>query len=247
MAESKEVATVEPSESTNLMQQMIAAARDIDVDKLKQLRELQREIVADQRRAEYATDFSRMKPHLPKVIRTKDNQQTKSKYAPLEDINKIVDPILQEYGFATSHKVIAQDEASVTVQSELWHRAGHVESNVIKMPLDKTGIAGTTNKTGPHALSSSITYAKRVGKCALLDISTGDDTDGNTPNDFLTEELVKELEGKLAVFPKEAMDSFLKYMRVDAITDIRATDYGKAVNAIKAKEKGEKKPKAEAK
>src|SRR4051794_37472566 len=103
--------------------------------------------------------------------------------AKLEDINQKIDPILAEFGFATSHKVVAQTEKQVAVSVELWHRAGHGESTTLSMPIDDCSSGGKVNKTQPHAISSTITYLRRVGECALLNISTGDDTDGNVVKD----------------------------------------------------------------
>jgi hypothetical protein len=174
----------------------IATDQQADITKLQALWELQKEWKASEAREAFAVDFVNMKSHLPRVIRRKPNTQTNSMYAPLEDINREIDPILQEYGFSTATKILSQNEAGVTVQAELWHRGGHVERTQITMPMDTAGIKGTVNKTGPHALSSSVTYAKRVAICALLNISTGDDTDGNSsrervgmPEDILNERL----------------------------------------------------------
>lgn len=250
MTESKEVATVEPSESTNLMQQMIAAAPHIDVDKLEKLMGLNQILIADQRRASYAKDFAVMKPNLPRVIRTKTNEQTKSKYAPLEDINKVIDPILAQYGFGTSFKIIAQTETGVTGESELWHREGHVErSGPLTLPIDNKGMAGAVNKTVNHGISATVTYLKRITLCSLLELSTGDDTDGNTPNDLITEELAADINKRIDALPdgKEYRPKLLSYLKVEDINQIRATAYMTAINALKAKEKGEKKPKGEAK
>lgn len=162
-------------------QQLIAMAKDptFDVEKLRMLMDMNKEVKDDQKRAEFAAAFVEMKPHLPKVLKLHSNTQTKSKYAKLEDINSQIDPILEQYGFATATKVTNQNDQSVTVEAELWHKNGHVERTSVTMPLDTKGPGGTVNKTGPHATSSSITYAKRVSICALLNISTGDDKDGN--------------------------------------------------------------------
>lgn len=167
------------ADSIMLLIEKVATSPDFDVAKLQQLMEMKERWDANAALKAFALDFSRMRPHLPRVARKKFNNQTKSKYAPLEDINEAVDPILAEYGFATSTDIVAQTENSVTVEAKLWHSAGHVERTRSCMPLDKAGIKGEINKTGPWALSSSVQYAKRVAICALLNISTGDDVDGN--------------------------------------------------------------------
>ena len=45
------------------------------------------------------------------------------------------------------------------------------------LPLDTSG-----SKNGVQAVGSTVSYGKRYAICALLNISTGDDTDGNIPH-----------------------------------------------------------------
>jgi hypothetical protein len=218
----------------DVMSMMIKAAKHMDTDKLSKLMDLQERILNRNAKSEFAADYVRMKPHLPKVLRTKDNTQTKSKYAPLEEINQAVDPVLEQYGFGTATKVTAQTADSVTVQAELWHRGGHIEETTITMPLDKAGIQGTVNKTGPHATASSVTYAKRVAICALLNISTGDDVDGNQITAFVDTEKAVEIDLLIAEV-KADKEKFLKFMGVDDVRHIRANEYSKAIKSLKVK------------
>jgi hypothetical protein len=127
----------------------------------------------------FSKDFVAMKPDLPVVLKSHENPFTKSFYAKLENINAAVDPVLGRHGFATKHRIIDQTPTSVTVRVELLHRDGHSESSDLTMPLDNTGAKGGTNKTDIQAISSTISYLRRVALCALLNISTGDDIDGN--------------------------------------------------------------------
>jgi hypothetical protein len=226
-------------ERAAVMNMIERAATDpnFDVTKLEKLMSLQEHILNRNAKQAFAADYVLMKPHLPKVLRRKENTQTKSKYAPLEDINVEIDPVLEKYGFGTATKIIAQTDTSVTVKAELWHRGGHVEETTITMPLDKTGIAGTVNKTLPHATSSSVTYAKRVAICALLNISTGDDKDGNHETGNITIEQAAELDKRARALGEEVHQNFLKYMKVEKAIDIPAKNYKQATVALAAKEK----------
>ena len=223
-----------------VMAMMLEAAKSMDTEKLEKLMNLQERMLNRNAKAAYDADFVRMKPELPRVAKRKDNTQTKSKYAPLEDINLVVDPILAKHGFGTTTKVIGQNERDVTVRATLKHRDGHEEFTDITMPLDDRGIAGTVNKTLPHATSSSITYAKRVAVCALLNISTGDDLDGNKPQVEVSHEQAVEIDQKIAAV-KADKQMFLAFMGVDDVRKIKASDYQKALAALKAKEKQAKK------
>lgn len=177
----QEIATVSVEASSDVMGMINRFVSDpsFDVIKLEKLMDLQQRVDNQNAQKAYAADFVRLKPNLPRVVSKSKNAQTNSKYAKLEDINDVIDPILEKYGFGTSTKIISQNDTSVTVRCEVLHRMGHVEFTQISMPLDDVGIAGKTNKTKPHAIASTITYLKRIGICALLNISTGDDNDGN--------------------------------------------------------------------
>lgn len=217
-----------------------ASDPNFDVVKLEKLMDLNERMLNRSAKEAFAADFVRMKPLLPRVIRTKENKQTKSMYAPLEDINQIVDPILAEHGFGTSAKIVSQTEKTVTVKAELWHRAGHTEETTITMPLDDRGIAGTVNKTLPHAISSSITYIKRVATCALLNISTGDDKDGNAESKYLDNEKAVEIDLLIINSGADKL-AFLKHIGAEKVQEILATDYEKAKSALQAKKAQAKK------
>ena len=175
----KEKMPISAAESMLNMISEAAVNPKVDVAKLEKLMDLQERYLNREAANAYARDFVQMKPELPRVAKRKYNGQTKSNYAPLEDINSEIDPILSKWGFGTQTKILSQTEDSVTVQATVLHKGGHSESNTVIMPLDNAGMAGTKNKTDVHATASSITYAKRVALCALLNISTGDDKDGN--------------------------------------------------------------------
>lgn len=216
------------------------AARDpnMSVEKLEKLISLQERVLDREAQLSFNRDFVPMKEKLPLVVKAHYNHQTKSNYAKLEDINKVIDPILSQYGFGTSARVISQDDSGVSVEVCLKHKDGHSESNVVFMPLDNKGIAGSVNKTMPHAVASSVTYARRVGLCALLGISTGDDTDGNDEQFVTTEQAIE-----IDVAIKEAgidRDKLLQWARAEEPRKILAKNYKKVMQVIEQRkaEKG---------
>lgn len=226
-----DVAILEPQKP--LIQQMLESAKDIDVEKLKVLQEMH---YRDQDRAaerSYAEDFIRMKAKLPKIVRLKKNTQTNSKYAPLEDINTSIDHILEEFGFGTMHKIIETNAEGVKVNVRLWHKGGHFEEIPVWMPIDDKGMQGTKNKTLPHGIASAVMYARRVGECSLLNISTGDD-DGNYTS--ITPEKAKEIEERLTKCGADKV-KFLEFMSVETVDEIQTSQLSKAENMIKAKER----------
>lgn len=233
--EGKEIATV-PQEQNFLAMMERLAMSNIDVAKLEKMMDLHERMLDRQKAEAFAADYVRMKPHLPKVLRLKSNTQTQSKYAPLEDINEAVDKVLSDYGFGTSTKVTAQTEKSVTVEAILWHKEGHKESFPVTMPLDNVGAKGTVNKTDVHATASSITYAKRVAICGLLNISTGDDRDGNQPIAFIEKEAAVEIDLLIQEVGADK-EKFLQFLGVDDVRHIRVNEFNKAKSMLLAKKK----------
>lgn len=177
-------ATSQQSEVSSMLQVIAQCARDpnIDISKMTALRDMRDHELARLKEEAFSADYVNMKAELPLVIRPKYNEQTKSWYAAIEDINKEIDPILKKYGFATSTPIVAQTSDTVTVAAILRHRSGHSERTELMLPMDTKGPQGTVNKTMIHGLSSSVKYGMRVALCSLLNISTGDDKDGNKLN-----------------------------------------------------------------
>lgn len=249
-----QVAVADNRTSVMSMIERVASDPQFDVAKLEKLIALQTQILDRQAKQEaefraqeakrlYDTDFVQMKPNLPLIIKTHANEQTNSNYAKLEDINQQIDPILAQFGFGTSSKVTAQTDKDVTMLLEVRHRGGHSEIMSLTMPLDDCGAKGNVNKTKLHAISSTISYIKRVGFGAMLNISTGDDKDGNTVkkkgNPITTEEAA-EIDSRARALSDQYHAKFLKWLGVETAIEIRTTDYKKAIDALAEAEAAKK-------
>lgn len=239
----EQVDKVSPNEVAGIMSviERCALNPQVDVEKMQKLLDMQERILNRNAKQAFSADFVRMKPDLPKIVKTKNNHQTKSKYATLDDINTQVDPILERHGFGTSFKV-SQTDTHITATATLWHEQGHTEDATVALPLDKAGIQGSVNKTDVHAIGSSITYAKRYALCALLNISTGDDTDGNGSKKeetatLLQQQKISELVAKLSVELKTRFSksypkiSEIKKSEVDSVIAKLKNSTGEVANA----------------
>jgi hypothetical protein len=221
---------------TSIMNVIAALAQDKDADiqKFERLIALKKELDAEQSKRAFDEDFARMKPELPRVIATHHNDQTNSNFAKIEDINGQIDPILGQHGFGTSAKVVRQTPTDVTMRLELKHSGGHAESMELTMPIDDKGAKGTVNKTAIQGIASTITYIKRVGFCALLNISTGDDIDGNNPGSVVTIEQAALID---ALIRETGADRarFLAYASAPDVRQIPAANYSRVVTMLQAK------------
>jgi ERF superfamily len=234
-----------PNEGALLMQLVAELVRDkeMDLERFKQIVKLRDEFKAQEAKRIFDADFVQMKPNLPLVIKTHANSQTSSNYAKLEDVNQKIDPVLSQFGFGTSSKVTAQTDTDVTMVLELRHRSGHAETMTLTMPIDDAGAKGNVNKTKLHAISSTITYIKRVGFCALLNISTGDDKDGNgvkkKGSPITTEEAV-DIDTRARNLGEKYHAKFLTWLGVATANEVVATDYKKAIDALDEAEHAKK-------
>lgn len=217
----------------------LAKDKDADLAKFERLIQLKKEMDEYESKKAFDDDYSKMKPELPVVLGKHYNEQTKHKFAKLEDINEVIDPILGKYGFGTSSRVIAQTNDSVTMRIELRHRCGHVENMELSMPIDNKGAQGSTNKTVVQGIASTIKYLRRIGTCSLLNISAGEedgrDDDGNGSARITTEQAA-DMDNRLRALSNVALSNFLAWAKVEKLIDIDARNYATCVSAIKRME-----------
>lgn len=147
---------------------------EADMDKLDKMLDMQERILNRNAKQAFTADLAAMQAELPLVGKAGEGHN-KAKYAKLEDINEAIRPTLQKYGFAVTFRT-KQSDKSLTVTAILSHRMGHSEDTDLILPLDTSG-----SKNAVQAVGSTISYGKRYSLCLLLNISTGDDTDGNIP------------------------------------------------------------------
>lgn len=205
------------------MIERVATNPDADIEKLEKMLDMQERILDRNAEQAFNAAMAKMQGDLPRVARTAKGQS--SRYAPLEDINNRVMPVLQANGFAVTFSV-KQLEKEIRVVTKLIHRDGHSESTEISLPHDTSG-----NKNNVQAVGSSISYGKRYGICAILNISTGDDTDGQHANspvnkalgvDYITLAEVKEIH---ALFTKAGLteQQFLQKLRINAVEELESS------------------------
>lgn len=204
-----------------------------DISKLEKMLDMQERILNRNAEQAFAADFADMQCELPRIARNgkieikKDGRLIQSTtFAKLDDINDGVRPTLQKYGFGVSFS-IEQGGQLLTVTAKLLHRLGHSEKTSISLPIDNTG-----SKNAVQGSGSTVSYGKRYAMCALLNISTGDDTDGNLPADekpaneieFLSEDQVFEVLELLAA-NSITKEKFLSAAGVPSIGAIHANRF----------------------
>lgn len=156
------------------MIERLACDPQSDMSKFEKLLDMQERVLNRNAKQAFMADLAMMQSELPRVA--ENGKSNNGKYALLEDINDTVRPSLQKYGFAVSFRIKQDDPKLLSVTGILAHRQGHSEETSMILPLDTSG-----SKNATQAVGSTVSYGKRYVICALLNISTGDDTNGLPP------------------------------------------------------------------
>jgi hypothetical protein len=250
-AKAQEIATrdetqVVAADAGTIMAVISRAAADpaVNVEKLERLTALYERIKANEAKATYMAALSDMQPVLPVVERRgrititdrTDRQKViqSTPYALWDDINEALKPILHQHGFTLSFRTGVAADGRLTVTGVLGHRAGHQEETTMTLAHDSSG-----SKNSVQAVGSSVSYGKRYTATALLNLTFRDeDDDGKTGADpeKITDEQLKHLRAVVTeVGANEA--SFVKYLGIEKLADLAASEYANAIAALGKKQK----------
>ena len=166
------------------------------------------------------------------------------RYAPLEEIDKHLRPLLVEEEMDLSYSDEPWEGGGLLIRGRLKHLpSGHYEDSFMPAPADTTG-----GKSNVQAVGSTNSFLRRYVACNIFNIVVvGDDDDGTGGTiDQAQTKTIFDLIERARVGPK-----FLKYMKAQstaeagslaaAVATIAARDYRKAITTL-----GEQIAKAEA-
>lgn len=268
-AKSRAVATVKPGQHQpaapapgDLLTMLARAAADpnVDVAKMREIKDLIREVEEDEARRKFNAAFLAARREMPEVVKDRVNDHTRSKYATLENVSRSIDATAHKHGFA--HSFTTADSplpGHYRIECRLLHDSGYEhEPFRVDLQADTAGAKGTSNKTPIHGTTSTISYARRVLKTIIWDIAIiGDDKDGNAPQ---RREVPKHPDADTArnddapISPEEALklvelleesgiarDKFCDRYGINAVSMLPRSMYAEAVKACRdyaAKRKG---------
>ena len=169
------------------------------------------------------------------------NPHFKSKYADLESINATLSEPLHANGLglvqdATSVLNSEHAVVGVSITTRVFVADQWIETGPLVVPLD------LNNRNQAQAMGSAETYARRYALSAMFNISTADD-DGNgvvrladkNPT-LVTHKQVQQLQNDLSTVDGDVA-KFCACMKVDALKDIKSSDFPAAVDRIAAKKR----------
>lgn len=225
-----------------------ASDPNVDIDKLERLLAAQERVQANQAKSAFTQAKLAMRPELPEItmkgritIRDKNDANNiiqETPFARFEDIHEAVTPILSAHGFDLSFRNGLAPDGKVRVTTVLSHIEGHTEETFFDLPHDSSG-----SKNAVQAVGSSTSYGKRYGTLSILNIRVaGEDDDGQAACEkaCLSKEQRDEILKALDEIGADKQ-AFTKYMGVEAVADILATDFDKAQAAVASKRKAAQK------
>lgn len=223
------------SESMALLQMVERVVMDpsLDLDRVQKVIDMKNEIEDREKERQFYADLAAMQVSLPRVIKSKKGHN--SNYAPLEDINDVIREPLRDHGFAVTFR-IHQEETEIKITTILSHRSGHNVQTQLRLAPDNSG-----SKNDVQAVGSSISYGKRYGVCALLNISTGDDVDGGEPVPAEEEKLTEKAADWLAAIEECTTRDELQTTYTEAFNDLKEDSDEFGLQQLNATKDGMKK------
>lgn len=165
--------------------------------------------------------------------------RTDYKHEDLAEIARTVDPILAKHGLSYRFRTSSAPNEPVTVTCIVSHELGHSEENTLQGPRDESG-----NKNSIQSIGSTITYLQRYSLKAALGLSAAADDDGRAsePVDAITLDQAADLRTDLEAIAQQdgkevapTIANFLKFMKVENLSDIPAARLEEAKTVLKQK------------
>lgn len=177
--------STDPTLATLQVIERAAARPDVDVAKMRELLELQKDIMRIVAKQEYAKAMCRAQHQMPDIPKTAMNSSTRSFYAQLETVQRVIQPVIAENGFSLSFGTDVSPVANhVRITCQILHEKGHSELRTIDFAVDNIGPQGKPNKTLLHGEASAISYGERYLTCLIFNVRLSRlDDDGNRAQD----------------------------------------------------------------
>jgi hypothetical protein len=236
------VPLVAQSDATAFLQMIDRAARDptVDLDKMERLIALREQIIQRDAKRLYDEAMSRTQTDMRRVATDSDNPQTHSKYASYAALDRAIRPIYVRHGFtATFDTGESPMEQGVRVLCDVSHTGGFSRQYHIDVPADGKGAKGGDVMTKTHAVGSALSYGRRYLLLMIFNIAIGtDDDDGNAASGKLVIS-TDEANSLVALInaTKSDIHKFLRFFKIEALTDLPKKRLEEAVAMLNRKSK----------
>lgn len=231
---------VPQNDGAQLMSIIERAATDpaFDVEKMRAMLDMKVQWDAMQAEQAYNDAMRACQEEMRPVVRDRQNDHTKAKYATLENIHGVAKPFWLKWGFSlSSHSDVSPIPGHYRVVTTCRHVGGHKTTHFLDAPPDDAGPKGEKNKTPIQALGSTVSYVRRYLDLMIFDITLiGEDRDGNraVSNEKIGVEHVMALQAFIDEHNLDPMP-FLKFRGVESLADILLADYEDSMMRLRNK------------
>ena len=224
MNDTTELALVTPA---SMLQ--TAIEKGIDADGIVKLAETFERMEAKQSEREFTRALIQFQRDCPPVLKTDDGVH-RSKYAPLDKIKPVVDPVLWRNGFAATWDTqIHEEKKQVTSTCTLRHEAGHKTSASYTAPIDPA-----PGMKDIHAVASAVSFAERRALQAVTGITPQrvDDDGKRAAGLGMPPEQLEQLKALLDQTHAWDDKAFWSYCKVDKLEDLATADFARVYTAL---------------
>jgi len=206
-----------------------ALERGADLSMVEKLMDLSDRHDKGQARKAFDASVADAKSEIP-VIKKNREGHNKKKYADLAAFAAAVDPVLAKHGLSYRYRS-RQENGTIYVTCILAHRDGHSEETTLSAGADTTG-----NKNSIQAIGSTLTYMQRYTLSLALGLAAAEDDDGQAAggDEAISDEQLKTLQD-LASKSGADMEKFCAYFKIEALPDLRRSQFENARVALQAK------------
>lgn len=201
-----------------------AMSKNVDTDQLNALINMQGRLAAEKKEAAFNTDMAALQAVMPPIPKTQKGSGD-GKYAPYDEVDKIIRPLYTQFGFSVSFDSSPGREGRKVYLITVSHKDGHSDTKQLELPDDDG-----ENMNELQGEGSTVSYAKRyLAGMAFNLVYMGQDNDGNKPSQFISPEQVAVINNGMT---EAQLTKFLEYMKVQDVKNIPLKDWKKAETMI---------------
>jgi hypothetical protein len=231
------------NDSATVMQIVERMMREptFDPDKIQKMLDLKTQWDATEARKAFAVAMAAFKANPPHIVKNKHVRFVTQKgvmeydHATHSEVTEKIAAGLCQYGMFHRWNV-QQSDGRIQVTCIITHALGHSEQVQMTASADASG-----TKNEIQAIASTVTYLQRYTVLAATGLTSADmddsDDDGAATGgkpDRVSEEQIANLEALITeTSANKAM--FLKYIKVENLSDILASNYTTAVQLLESK------------
>lgn len=217
----------------SLLQQAIA--QKVDVAQLEKLMDMQERFEKRQAYKAFVDALGEFKKNVPLILKNRHVEFGKTSYmhATIDNVCDILNPALAKYDLSFRWET-DQKDGIIKVTCILTHGMGHSERTSLQCLPDSSG-----GKNAIQAVGSTVTYLQRytvLTACGVAVQGTDDDGRAAENDPCITVKQQEELATGLNA-TKSDWDKFFSHFRIADLTELKASQFGKAQELIAAKRK----------